>query len=78
MRRRAPIREPPRAAALPCPALQSNPDAMRQAAEAMQRMSDSEVAAHLAASGGLAAGMTPEMAKSAAAMMRGLPPAQLE
>ena len=51
---------------------------MRQAAEAMQRMSDSEVAAHLAASGGLAAGMTPEMAKSAAAMMRGLPPAQLE
>lgn len=60
--------------------VKQNPDMVRQAAEAMAKMSDAELAAHLASAGGagLPPGATPEMARAAAEMMKNMSPDQVK
>lgn len=58
--------------------LKEDPTLVKQAADMMSNMSDSELLTYLNASGQLPPGFSPEMARMAANMMKDMPPDQLK
>lgn len=66
----------PRAARMAAEMLEKNPDQVKAAMDAVNSMSDEQLAMQMAA-GGAPPGMTPEMARSAANMVQHLSPEQL-